>query len=312
VNRYRKRLLGVVLISILICACGEVPAIVTPTPITTCDPDSNLYEDRISDQLNNIYDQAVESVTDIETYNISRQKAFKELVNYVYVLSSTADIDSDGKKFRVTITYVSPEIAQLIVINHYLYKGIIKYKGELKEQIKTQISGLIHRNEHVFFITFIALQQNDGLTIKIPINEFALTNTNNLNIQPIHYDQNLGRPILINNEPEYGFFYFPMAVMKNVTCQTVLDRTYDTRVRLNIPNIWIDDKEVGSRFWEYKYAPLIDMTTISPEHQYNFSIKQPVNQITPKTGPFSSLDLESESYWISIARMLWMEMTLDP
>lgn len=312
-NRYQQGLMFLMLISILLSSCGVGDGVVpSPTPIATCPPENNVYQDFINKQLIDIYDRGVASVKDIDAYNKFRQQAFEELVNHIYASSDSREINSDGKRFRITITYINPEITQLIIVNHYLYKGIIKFvPGEMENQIKTQISGLIDKNEYVFFIIFAALQQNDGLTIRFPLNELGLTNTNDLNVFPEHYDQNLGKQISLTNEPEYGLFYFPMAVMKDVICRATLDINYDTRFRLNIPKIWVNDKEVGAQFWEFRYVPLIDMTTLSTEHQNRFSITQPIDQITPKSGPFSSLDLGTQSFWISMARMLWMEMTFD-
>ena len=73
------------------------------------------------------------------------------------------------KNTRITITYISPEIAQLIVINHYLYKRITNLTGRLEEQVKSQMAGIVNRNEHIFFVTIMAPPSTDGITLMFPL-----------------------------------------------------------------------------------------------------------------------------------------------
>jgi hypothetical protein len=314
---------GVFLIAICIMfsACGELP-VAAPAHLPPCYPAQNAYAAPIHSNFIDIYDRGVASVNDIGRYNSTRQEAFNELVNQVYHWSDSVEINNDttGKKtFRITITYVSPELIHLIILNHYLYKGISYPPGKVEAQVRGHMSKIIENEEHIFFIMFMAPPSADSTTIEFPLNGLILTNASNLPVYVNHDDHNLEGSISLKTGLEYGFFYIPMTVTKDGRCQTVLDKNHDTRIVLSIPKITINGANAGPQTWEYKYAPLIDLTTISPVQPYPFSLVQQMDQISPDTKQLSSrtsqlvsTDLEDDGYWAAIARFLWYETTFDP
>ena len=96
-NQYQK-LIWLIFFSILLSACGD--AITVPTPGTTpCAPENNAYSIPISQNLIDLYENGVKSIGDPTTYNNIRQQAFNELVNLVYYLSDSVDIQSGGNPF---------------------------------------------------------------------------------------------------------------------------------------------------------------------------------------------------------------------
>jgi hypothetical protein len=311
---------GVFLIAICIMfsACGELP-VAAPAHLPPCYPARNAYAESVDQDFINIYNQGIKSIDNIDEYNKSRQAAFNQLVNRVYYWSDSVDINTGEKSVRVTITYVSPELTHLIILNHYLYKRIAHSPDEVEEQVKNQMSRIIGNKEHIFLIVFMAPPSVDGTTIQFPLNELTLTNANNLTVYVEHDDHNLERPFVLKTELEYGFFYIPMTVIKDGSCQTVLDKNIDTRIFLNVPRVTVNDTNSGLQSWEYEYAPLIDMETSSVAHQDKFLLAQQIDQITPDTGQLSSgsgqlpsVDLNNVGYWIAMARFIWYETTLDP
>jgi hypothetical protein len=311
-----------ILSSLLLSACAEVPAAAL-AHLPACYPARNVYADSIDNEYINIYNKGVASINnDIGLYNKYRQDAFDQLVDQVYHWSDSVDInvgDTEGKPVRVTITYVSPRFLHLIILNHYLYKKISYPPQEVEEHVQSQMSRIISNEEHIFFIVFLAPHSNDGTTIEFPIKELSLKNANNLTSYVEHADHNLEGPISITTEPEYGFFYIPMTVMKDGSCKTVLDKDHETRIFLNVPKITIDGAGTGLLSWEYKYAPIIDMATISGTHQVKFLLAQQVDLIAPDTGQLTSIssqqpfvDLNGSNYWVALARFIWYVTTLDP
>jgi hypothetical protein len=306
------------LLSVLLSACGDAPA-AAPVHLPPCYPAKNAYAEPVGQQLIDIYDKSVASINDISAYDISRQNVFNELVNQVYHWSDSVDISTGEKTVRVTITYVSPELVHLIILNHYLYKRITHPPGKVGEQVKSQMSRIIGNEEYIFFIIFMSPPTNDGITIEFPLSELALTNANNLTAYVNHDDHNLERPIVLKTGLEYGFFNIPMTVTKDGNCQTVLDKNRDTRIVLSIPRIIINATDFGQQSWEYKYAPLIDVTTISAMQSNPFLLAQQVDQISPdtvqlssRTSQLSSVDLDEAGYWAAMARFIWYETTLVP
>jgi hypothetical protein len=306
VKHQQKKLIWLILLSTLISACGEVAA----APITRfepCLPGNNSYEDAIDSYLVSIYENGVASMSDAGTFNSYKQQAFTELVNRVYAWTDSVVINAGEKNIEITITYISPDLAQIIVINDYLYQKNNNFTGRLDEQVKSQIAGIIARNEHIFFMTFIGSPSNNSVRIDFPLSELELTNTSNLTVRREHDDHNLERPILLKNELEYGFFNFPMAVIKDGSCQTVLEKARDTSIVIGAPRMMINGTDFGPQSWKYKYGPLIDMTSISNNHQNRFPLIQPVDQITPTMGSLSPGIKEDQNFWISLARIIWLE-----
>ena len=312
-KQYRKRLLWFGFISALFLnACSAVET-ASPSPVA-CPPEQNAYITPINQNLINIYENAVTSVGNTTDYNNIRQQAFNELVNHVYYLSDSVDIETEEKTFRITITHINPELVHIIVVNHYLFKKYTNFSGRISEQMNNHLSGIIERNEHVFFITFTASSYVNGKpsTVSFPLRKLKLTNTDNTITIPEHDDHNLEVSIVLENGPDYGFAYFPMAVIQNGNCQAVLDKNRDTRIVLSIPNININDTDMGAQSWEYKYAPLIDMRNVSGEHQNLFSLTLPADQLAPRMSALTASDVKSPIFWADLARIIWLETTLDP
>ena len=172
--------------------------------------------------------------------------------------------------------------------------------------------GIVNRNEHIFFVTIMASPSTDGVKLVFPLSKLSLTNTSNLTTYPEHDDPNLEGPINLKNYPEYGFVYYSMAVMKNGSCQAVFDKNRDTRIVLSVPDLTIAGVQAGFQSWKYKYAPIINMKSVSPSRKNKFDIL-PTVQFTPDNSTKSSLgNLDTPDFWVWLARLIWVETTLDP
>lgn len=309
-NNHKKCLIWLIFTSILISACGEAAA-APATRFEPCTPDKNSYADPIDSNLVRSYETGIASIGNPSEFDRIRQEVFRELVNRVYDWTDSIVIDTGQRKIEITITYIRPELVHLIVINHYLFIRNNNFTGRLDEQVKSQLSRIMARNEHIFFIVFIASQSNNHMTVNFPLSELELTNTSNLTVRREHDDHNLEKPIFLQSELEYGFFYFPMAVINNGICQTVIDKARDTSILISAPSITIDGTNYGQQSWKYKYSPLIDMTSVSPISNNKFQVVQPVDQISPIMGTLSPDNKEDQIFWIALARIIWLE-TLDP
>jgi hypothetical protein len=316
VDQQIKKLIWLVVFSMVLSACEGVFGTLTPTPtpgVTPCPPNSNPYVTSIGSNLNAIYETCVKTAGDSVAYNNIQQQALTEFVNHVAYLTDTVEIQSGENTLRITITYISPELVHIIILNHYLYKRYLDYSGKLNEQVQSHIARIIGRNEYVFFISFSASNYTNNQigTFIFPLKELKLTSTNNETVLPMHDDHFLKKPIDLKDGPKYGFFYYPMAVQQNGPCETILDNNYDTSIELSIPGIVISEKEMGSQSWHYKIAPLIDMTNISGTHQNRFSLPLLPDQFSPKTSMLTATNAESYEFWLALSRIIWLEITQD-
>lgn len=305
-------------LSALLSACGEVSTAIPTAQISPCTPGKNDYDAPIEQRLVDIYEKAVVAIDSENTtngYNEFRRQAFVELVNSVFDWSDTVDVKLGEKTVRITVTYISPELTQIILINHYLHKAKLDYIDKLEAQIYGDISGIHARDEHVFFITVIAsnYSSDSSLRITFPIKKLELTNTENLTIRPEHEDHNLEKTYTLTNGPVYGFFYYPMAVSINEgNCMTVLDKNRDTRIVLSISNFIINEKDYGTYSWEYNYAPLIKIASDSDVQNYKFPLTSVVDEFSPIMSKMRPTSLEEPEFWIALARLIWLETTQDP
>jgi hypothetical protein len=320
VKHYWKRSTCFILLTILLAACGNV-AIEAPhsiPPPSDCIPDDNPYNAPLEGKLQIIYDNWVDSSYDIGASSIYRQQAFGELVNYVNQWSDSVDIPIENFTVRISITYIHPELVQAVIVNHYLFRNDKSFKGKLDDQIKVHMKDIAARNEHIFFITFMAFDTESKtavdapIIINFPVRDLQLTNTSNVSIYKQHDDHHLENPINLNEGLEYGFIYYPMGVTQNGACQAVLDEKRDTRVVLRIPKVTINNADKFPRAWEYKYAPLIDIGTYSSAQNLASSEPPLIDQLTPYVPGQTPLVLEEPGFWNSLARLIWLETTLDP
>jgi hypothetical protein len=70
---------------------------------------------------------------------------------------------SDTQIARVTITYLSPELVAYIVLNDYLSKN--DQSKTFDEELQNMLNEMGGRNELFFFVTIMAPNYNEKLTI---------------------------------------------------------------------------------------------------------------------------------------------------
>lgn len=303
--------------------------------LTTCTPstgeDPNPYRKPDTSDAYLIY-QASQPVnlgaSLLPSSQTSQKDAFNLLEEQVKDWSAYEDILVEGNLIiRITITYVSPELVEALVLNQTLYSGILS-SADFLSQVKAVKTDIAKREELLFLITITASEYRDkilpdnGLMIDIPLKDLTLTNSANLSVVRRHADQILDDEINLRSGPEYGYLGFPIAVQKDGVCQLVIDTTWDTSLTLHTPNLIVDSTMRSSLTWGIGMHPLVDMnapsidldelmqmgsvTTPTTEASYYSPIEDPP---LPING-ISKTEIDYwDTYWDHMSRYIWYYLT---
>ncbi len=258
----------------------------------------------------------------------SQQKdAFNLLEEQVKNWSDYQDIlVKDNLIVRITITYISPELIEALVLNQVLYSGILASTDFLSD-VKAVKTDIAEREELLFMVTLSASEYRDRILtdneilVDLPINSLTLTNSSNLSVIRGHADPILDDEINLRGGPEFGYLGFPLAVEKDGICQLVMDKRWDTSLTLHAPNIFVGYTQRGALTWGIGVHPLVDMNApnidldeltkigsipSAPEANYYNPSEYPP---TPVNG-VSKTEIDYwDTYWDDMSRYIWYTLT---
>lgn len=271
--KWKKNAVLVLLFASLIVACvpsdsagsNSNPPACTPAPTT---PAPNGYRSDINPQVDSLYSRLFPNQINYDPNTLQgiKNEAFTLLVERVKRWSSSNDIPvGDQDVIRITLTYISPELAQIIILNHQLQQLIVakdEFQLKLMDKMKT-----IAVREELLFLTTIVYSQNSQIEteenmviLNIPVNEMALINAGDRHIFPNHFDPPLEHEIVISRGPFSGYIAFPIWVMDREVCLHVMEKRWNTMLTVNADGFRVKGDEYGHPLtWFIKYHPLIEM-----------------------------------------------------
>lgn len=289
-----------------------------------CSPptrEGNVYRQSIQPDLGSYYRNAFSpppNVDSQENYINQQYEAISLLATQTKRWSDSIDIPLENKFIRITITYISPKLAQTIILNHYLFRKIRNtVSNSFETEVTTKMEDIAKRDEHIFFVTLTAssyeqtLPYNSPVTVKLPIQSLIMTNSANLQVKPQHDDHNLEERIELTSGPAYGYISYPMAATINGNCEFILDKTYNNHIVLSIPNIEINDTPYETRPWTFNYIPLLNIAPNPNLGENKVQVERNINHFRPLDNPPLSINPENDEYWEQLARFIWYEVTLD-
>jgi hypothetical protein len=303
------------------------PAVIPQCTLPVSSP--TAYQIPPADWVSNIYDHvASPNISDkSEPYKQARYAAFKILGDQTMRWSNYVDIAlPDGGNMRITLTYISPELIQGILLNQILFTNKI-YDPETQFQGKI-LAGLMQadqRDESLFLvsITFTAsgVAPTNGIipatrksiSLQIPITEMVLTNSSNITVAPNHDDHSLNRSIPLR-ETFSGFITYQMTVKNGENCDLLLDPVWNTSISIYTPHLTVNDVDYGAQTWTIRYKSLLnlDMSTITPDYEYPLTTN--FGDLSPSTDAPTPLDIPStapgywDGYWELMARYVWEQV----
>ncbi|MFL7869399.1 MAG: hypothetical protein AB8I58_11245 [Anaerolineales bacterium] len=311
------------ILGIFLAACGPTPAFASGNlqPCTPTTPEANVYRVQTHPQVTSIYSRWVQNQSNSDPVVLQslKNEAFTLLVDRVKHWTSSVDIPVDNTNvIRISLTYISPELTQFIILNHQLYNNVLS-EPDFENMLRTRMNVVAEREELIFLMTITYSQynnqiatENNRITLNIPMDGLALTNAENLHIAAYHIDPPLRQEIVVSHGPSTGYVAFPIGVGTSENCTHVMDRSHNTVLNVSVSGIKVNGNDYASQLsWSAKYHPLIEMNNgiITPAFSSTAPIGIPINQqplIPALTIPVEQVD---SGYWAQMALHVWGHVT---
>jgi hypothetical protein len=313
-----------IVLAIMLNACA--PAVAADAfyarPCTPPAREGNVYRQSIQPNLGSFYRSAFSPPPNVdpqENYINQQHGAISLLATQTKRWSDSIDIPLENKFIRITITYISPELAQTIILNHYLFRKIRNsVNNSFETEVTTKMEDIAKRDEHIFFVTLTAssyeqtLPYNSPVIVKLPVQSLVLTNSANIQVKPQHDDHNLEERIELTSGPAHGYISYPLAVTINENCEFLLNKTNNNHIVLSIPNIEVNGTRYETRPWTLNYVPLLNIAPNPDSGESQVQVDRNIDHFRPLDDPPLSINPENDGYWEQLARFIWHEVTLDP
>ena len=307
-----------IVLAIMLNACASGAA-ARAVYATACHPptvEGNVYRRPLQPILRNYYQNAFSPQSNLTN---QQYEAIKLLASQTERWSDSIDISLESKFVRITITYLSPELIQTIIVNHYLFRRMGNFlNGSLENEVASKMERIANRNEHIFLATLTAstyeqdTSYTDPVIVQLPLQSLALTNSSNVQVIPQHDDHNLEERIDLTQGPAHGSFSYPMAVMVNEKCEFLMDETTNMHLVLSIPYLDINGTRYETCPWVLEYTPLLNIALDPNPMENRLQVSQTPDHFRPTDDPPVSITPVTPEYWETMARFIWHEVTQDP
>jgi hypothetical protein len=305
-------------LGLFLSACdGTDVTLSSSSPACTPSPEANEYRKNMQFEIDLLYSRLFPDQINYDPNTLEGVKsdAFRLLRDQVKRWSSSNDIPVDNQVARITLTYISPDLAQTIILNNHLYQQILP-KTEFQGRLKNVLDKIAEREEMIFLITIAYSQYNPNETeetmvvLNFPIKEMALINAGDKHINAKHFDPPLEHEIVISRGPLSGYIAFPIGIEEGGSCLHIMDPRWNTMLTINADGFKVNGNSYTHPLtWFVKRKPLVDMessgvpshplSTPHPDNIYSVDHQPP---LPVKNLPASQ---ESDAYWEKMAIHLW-------
>lgn len=314
--------------------CGGPTPVATPAPLPPCTPEppsTNIYSVSPNEiTLANIQ-LLVTSTPDpllpvppppnlnSESLLRARYAALMRLENEAKRWTNTQVIDlGNSNKVYFMVTFLHPNLIQAITVSNILMNN--PGTSDIQAGVYGALGKIAEKKDFIFLITVFANNSNGGAVpshkLTMVINEMAMINAKNIVVRPEYDDHNLDQPIDLSGKPEFGYFYYPMAVIKDAICTQVLDPQYNTKINIQTNSIAIDGVSQETQTWTIPYSPLLDMgipyyTLEANPPALSEPDKLGAIYTPPITFPTSEAESDTSNFWRDFGRYVWGQVTLE-
>jgi len=224
---------------------------------------------------------------------------------------------SAGDTLRITITFISPEVAQEAYLAEILYRNIFVQNFDTSS--KTILGEIGNRNEFMFLVTIAATNYEDASNgnanvVQIPIDQMVLTNSAGLSVKPNHRDDNLAENIYLSRGAQSGYVAYQMGVKNKDQCDLLLDPQWNNKIVISIPGLQVNNIDYGPRTWTIESNPLFDSNMPPAAPLFSIPPDFDKNRLSPllvPPSPHTNNLVPDATYWEDMARFIWREITLD-
>ncbi|MBL8102529.1 MAG: hypothetical protein JNM02_08380 [Anaerolineales bacterium] len=216
----------------------------------------------------------------------------------------------DLSQAQIVVTFISPQLI------HAMFNSEISRIGYAVSNPQPALDAIAARDELIFFMTVITSTNNNINTtshkIQIPIQQMVIMNADDVVAPPLHDDHVLAQPINSSYEPVFGYLTYPIAMIHGAGCSWILNPTYNKRIIITIPDIFVDDKSTGSYTWAISYSSLFKVGTPAPSQA---SMAVDTNLVSnsllppsPMVGLLTPNGLPEDTFWQMYSGFLWRQV----
>ncbi|MBI5297186.1 MAG: hypothetical protein HY869_17045 [Chloroflexi bacterium] len=285
----------------------------------------NLYAIEPEDWVLDVYNYsrlADEQSTPGRKFREARHAAFRILGKQVHRWSDFVDFKlSEADVVRITITYLSPQLIEAILLNEALYKGVPTAPEVFKTSLLEGLARTGSRAEILFLITITSTRYTTGpngeppISIDIPFKSLSLTNSTGVSASAKRFDQSITQLIQLTHGPVAGVFGYQMTVGNEVNCSLLLDPNVNNTISIHLDDLSVNGQGRGPQTWTIRYESLLGENGVGMKPQY-LEPSQPIDNWKPSsntprpqiTVP-STVDGYWDSYWEQMACYIWEQVT---
>ena len=311
-------------LGLFLSACdGTDITLSSNVPACTPSPEANEYRKNMQAEIDLLYSRLFPDQYNYDPNTLEGVKsdAFRLLRDKVMQWSSSNDIPVDNQVARITLTYISPDLVQTIILNNQLYQQILP-KTEFQGRLKNALDKIAEREELIFLITIAYSQYNQNETeetmvvLDFPIKGMVLINAGDKHISAKHFDPPLEHEIVISRGPLSGYIAFPIGIEEGENCLYIMDPRWNTTLTVNVNGINVKGNNYSHPLtWFVEYQPLVNMGVsgvpsppLSSPHPDNIYL---IDYQPPLPVKNLSASQESNAYWEKMAIHVW-DYLVDP
>lgn len=333
-KRVKGKLSFYVVVLALLLSCAPITVIPTPTeppgppdgkPCTDKDSeDPNIYQAIEIESLANIYQNALLDgssplMFDQNKLSGAKTDAYRRLATSVRNWTTAADIPvkvggTNSYFIRVTLTFISPELIELVLLNQTLGETPPISRETFVERVNAKIAQFGDRQEITFLLTFTSTYRNSYLAdpnvlrINANVGEIMLLDADSKEISKKHSEPALGQDGYLSRESLSGYIGYPMFAYRNKKCIETLDSEYTASITVKIGKLSINGSEIEPIILSIRHRPLLDLENTRLPEPIPIPNNNLRRELTIKDAPPDPVGLaknEDALYWQDMASYIW-------
>jgi hypothetical protein len=288
-------------------------------------PAPNLYAIEPEDWVLDIYNYSKlpdDPASPGRKFREARHAAFRILGKQAHRWSDFVNLKlSNGDVVRITITYLSPQLIETILLNNAIREQVPQAPPEaFKDSVHQELIKLGNRSEILFLFTITSTRYTDSLngdppiTVDIPLSNLVVTNSSNMNANTKRDDHSLDQFIQLAQGPVSGIISYQMTVKNGENCLLFLDPQVNNTISIHLEGITVNGLGRDPQTWTIRYKSLLGGDGLDVNPQYVDINPLPTYWLpsseapTPQTTIPPNVAGEWDPYWEKLACYIWEQV----
>ncbi len=310
----------------LVVACNLLPAAPLPDNaecvLAPGTPGPNLYDLETEDWVRQVYGHAqIAGPIPNNEFKGAQYAAFRILGQQTERWSGYVDLKvSDTNFVRITLTYLSPQLIEAVLLNNVLRKKEIGDPIDVfASRVKAGLDQVGNRNEMLFLMTITksdpGLDATSAVNITIPLQNMILTNSSNQKFGPKRSDHIVDYSILLDKEPVSALISYQMTVGGSSECHLMLDPQSNNTISLHLEGVQINGVTREPLTWTIRFASLLGGGQPDIIPKYVDGAEIPEHWKPDSDAPHVLRDIPNtvsglwDQYWEKMACYVWGQLT---